>query len=241
MAFLQAIYVGEQRYCCSRWAIQERKPAMDATVAVTSSIMGNFDPDIIRISVDLTGEAASKELAAAAYNEALSSLLDALEKMGVKRKGVKNGYLRISPVWKNRKGGGPHEYSSTVRFEEPCMKERLDAVWTAIAGLGGGISCCFDYDLKDNEEARETILRRAIDAGRKRAALLADAAGCDLGQIIHIDNSLQGNAAAGIVATAAPDKRRSIRMDASPVFNPEPVRVSCEVTLEYELIVRMQR
>lgn len=214
---------------------------MDATVAVTSSIMGSFDPDIICISMDLTGEAKSKELAAKAYNEALSSLLDALEKMGVKREGVKNGYLRISPVWKNRKGGGPYEYSSTVRFEEPCVKERLDAVWTAISGLGGGISCCFDYDLRDDEGARETILRRAIDAGKKRAALLADAAGCDLGQIIHIDNSLNGNAAYGTVATGAPGERRGIRMDASPVFNPEPVRVSCEVTLEYELVARTQR
>lgn len=211
---------------------------MGATVKVTSCLEGDFEPDILCVSVELTGQANSKELAAKAYNEALSSLLDALESAGVKREAIRNGYLRISPVWRNRKGGGPHEYGSTLSFEEPCEKERLDAIWTAVIGLGGGISCSFGYDIKDYEGARETILRRAIDAGRKRAALLADAAGCDLGPIVHIDNSLRGSAVCGVAC--APVEDRNVRMDDSPIFNPRPVSVSCEVTLEYGLLARTQ-
>lgn len=210
---------------------------MGATVKVTSSIEDNFEPNIINVSVWIEGKAESKEKAASAYNEAFSNVLNALEKAGVSKENVKTRYFRISPVWKKRRQTELYEYWSSLGFEEPCAEERFDAIWAALVSLGSGISSDFDYDLKDYEGAREHILRRAVDAGRKRAELLSDAAGCNLGAVVHIENGLRGGTDYGLdfaVATSG----GSASLGESPVFNHETVSVECEVTLEYELVAR---
>lgn len=234
----QAIHVGVLRYCCNERSAKERKPAMSATVKVTSSIEDDLEPDVINVSVCIEGEAENKEQAAKAYNVALSSLLDALEEAGVRKEDVKSEYFRVFPVWKNQRRMGRYKYDSELSFKQPCTEERLDKVWSALASRGKGISFEFGYGLKDYEGAREAILRRAVDAGRKRAAFLADAAGCDLGNIVHIENDLRGSSYYGRSFSDAATGSGGSVLRESPVFNPESVSVSCEVTLEYELVAR---
>ncbi len=212
---------------------------MEATVKVISSISDNFEPDIISVTVWIEGEADSKAEAARAYNKSLSSLLSALEKTGVKSEDVKNGSLDIRPIWRKQKKTGRYSYGSDLSFEVPCVEERFDAVWAALIGLGDSVTFDFDYGLKDYEGAREKIIRRTVDAGRKRAAVLADATGCDLGPIVHVENDLRGIACCDSGYAVAESMTASgSAKDESPVFNPRPVNVSCEVTLEYALVAR---
>lgn len=218
---------------------------MNATVKVGSSLSEEFDPDIINISISIEGVGDDKQGAVKEYNARYDALVGGLAAAGVPKEEITTSYLYLSPEWKDnyykktRQRTGRYEFSATMNFSIPCDEDFYERIWGAIIALDlKGISTDLDYGLKDYEGAREKIIRRAVEAGKRRATLLADATGCDLGQVVHIENDLRGNScygrdfAAGSAPAGGPDESEA------PVFNPSPVDVSCEVTLEYALVAR---
>lgn len=221
---------------------------MSATVKVNSSLSDDIAPDVINVSIAIEGVGNTKQDAIKEYNSRHDALLGSLVAAGVREEEITTSRLWLSSEWratsyrgkKTRRRTGRYEFAASVECSIPCEEGIYEKVWEAILALDfSGISTDLEYDLKDYEGARETIMRRAVAAGRKRAALLADAAGCDLGQVVHIENALRGNSyydrdfATGGGATGnVPDELEV------PTFSPSPVHVDCEITLEYELVPR---
>lgn len=167
-------------------------------------------------------------------------MLAELAKVGVAQEEVKVSSVSISSYRKKRYQR--FDYNGRLAFDIPCTEEDFDAVWSVFTHLrSDAASPYFRYDLKDYEGARDRLVSRTVEMGRQRAETLAHAVGCELGPITSISNTLDadenyrigydGMAAGG----GAPGGAGG---DDSPVFNPESITVSCEVTLVYELIAR---
>lgn len=216
---------------------------MQRTVKVDSSASEQFEPDVIEVSLYLSGTGPTKQASVRAYNEELAAVTDGAVAAGVPRDAIRTRYARLAPEWveDERTGryrrSGEYEFSATVVFRIPCEEEAYGRVWEMVMGLGFSVSADFDYDLGDYEVAREKILRRAIDAGRRRAEFLADAVGCDLGGVLTVENGLRQEADGYYGSIAGGSVSRPNEPEA-PVFDPEKVDVSCSVSLEYELVPR---
>lgn len=211
---------------------------MPPSVKVDSTISGTFEPDIVNISVLLEGEATTKREATRLYNEALTSLLDATAALGIPREEVRNSRLSIWSYRDKETDEELYEYWGHAYFNLPCEEELFNAAWKALTDLGNDVSINFDYGLKDYEQAKETLIRRAVDAGRRRASLLAEVTGCDLGTILHVENDLSGKASDDWRVEESSSKSGASQEQDCPVFNPSPIEVRCEVSLEYELAPR---
>lgn len=202
-----------------------------ATVVVDSSVTEGFEPDIIHVTIYLSGEANTRTKAADNYNKSLKSLYSSLEEVGISRDLIKNQYMDISNKYDNKKIVG-FEYYARYEFDIPSDNGHFRDVWRAVFNLGSAASASFSYDLKDHEGAREKILRKAVSLGHMRAENLADAVDCDLGEIVRVQNSLNGSDAYdGMVFREEPSGDGSV----APEFNPEKVEIECSVLLEYEL------
>lgn len=206
---------------------------MTPTVKVDASVSDEFEPDIIEVSVYIEEEAATRQRAVNLYTSGLNAVLAAAESIGVPRDEVRTGNFSIWRYGATDDHPETYECHGDVSFQLPCDEEGHRRVWGAFLDMGPGISVDIDFSLKDREAARETIVGRAVEAGRRRAAALAAATGCELGGILHVENEVSRNLGGmDYLARASGDDRRV------PVFNPTPIEVSCEVTLEYELIPR---
>lgn len=216
---------------------------MQRTVRVGSSVSEKFEPDVIEVSLYLSGTGPTKQASISAYNGELAAVTEGAVSAGVPRDAVRTRYARLAPEWveDERTGrwrrSGEYEFSATVGFDIPCDEEAYGRVWEMVMGLGFYVSTDFDYDLRDHEAAREKILRRAVSAGRRRAEVLADAVGCDLGDVVNVENGLRQEEDRYYDAIPAGSGSLSDEPEA-PVFDPEKVDVSCSVSLEYELVPR---
>lgn len=217
---------------------------MAPTVKVDSTYEEEFEPDVIHVRVHMEGYGPTKQEAADAYGEALDRLLAALEKAGIERDDVRGVSFSIWQPW-GKKKKRPFEYEAQQAFDVDCTEERFNAVWDALMGVevgdrAGTINPRFSYALRDEEGARSKIVHRAVEIGRQRAVQLADAVGCDLGQIVSVQNGLDADGgyrafSDGVMPSSTGSGMRDSQ---APVFNPDAIDIDCSVCLEYELLPR---
>lgn len=217
---------------------------MCSTVSVSSSYSEGFAPDVMRVEVTISGKTGSRQASASAFNRLRRDVIGALASIGVGEGEVKSGYFGVSAL-RDDDGEftGEFGYYGSLSFETACAQERYDEVWAALVGVGPQVSFDCDYDLSDWEGAREQILRKTVEIGRRRAALLADAVGCDLGEIASVRNDVRANEAYYDMAPVGARMMAASETEAeaeAPEFVPEPIDVRCSVELAYELVPRMR-
>lgn len=213
---------------------------MCSTVSVSSSYSEGFAPDVMRVEVTISGKTGSRQASASAFNRLRRDVIGALAGIGVSEGEVKSGYFGVSAL-RDDDGEftGEFGYYGSLSFGTACAQERYDEVWAALVGVGPQVSFDCDYDLSDWEGAREQILRKTVEIGRRRAALLADAVGCDLGEIVSVSNDVRANEAYYDMAPVGARMMAASETEA-PEFVPEPIDVRCSVELAYELAPRMR-
>ncbi len=206
---------------------------MTPTVKVDASVSDEFEPDIIEVSVYIEEEATTRQGAVNLYTSGLNAVLAAAESIGVPRDEVRTGNFSIWRYGATDDHPETYECHGDLGFQLPCDEEGHRRVWGAFLDVAPGDSVDIDFSLKDREAAREAIVGRAVGAGRRRAAVLAAATGCELGGIIRVENDVSRNLGGMDYLARASGNDRQV-----PVFNPRPIEMSCEVVLEYELVPR---
>jgi uncharacterized protein YggE len=77
----------------------------------------------------------------------------------------------------------------TLKLEFPFENRRLSAVLGAVAGCLSDPELNVQFTVKDKESAGEALLRDAAENAKRRAAVLAEASGVELGQLMDVDYS----------------------------------------------------
>lgn len=176
--------------CCGDTRISPTSsPLEENTIHVSGSATVAVSPDVARtqVGVQVFDEAVTE--AVSANNQTTAAVIAAVKELGVESRDVETTRFTISPqrdyqrdrpdsilgYWVN------NEVSVTIR-DLSNVSQVLQAAIDAGANTISGVT----FSLADPEPAKETARTRAVEDARRRAEVLAEAAGVSVGKVLSI-------------------------------------------------------
>jgi len=217
------------------WAQAEPDVRIEGrTITVTAEGRAAAVPDMAHVSIGVVQEAEAAVDALAAMNTAAADVIALLQEAGIAPTDMQTGQLSLEPryVYRENESEGPRitgfiaTTTLDVRVRDlPLLGVVLDAAVQDGANRLGGVR----FDLQDREPAMDEARRRAVAAARARAALFADAADVELGEVLSISEVIGRNG-------PRPMMEASFAMDRSavPVAEGE-VNLTAQVTMVYRI------
>ncbi|HMO71946.1 MAG TPA: SIMPL domain-containing protein [Paracoccaceae bacterium] len=197
-----------------------------ARITVTGEGRVDAVPDLATISLGVTTEAKSAAEALAANNAAMAAVLERLRAAGVADRDLQTTGLSVNPVWSGyeRSGGRPEITGFqaanvlTVRVRAlDTLRGVLDAAVKDGANTLNGLA----FGLAEPQPALDEARARAVADARRKAELMAAAAGVTLGRIDSITEGGGGapypqfRAESAMVADAVPVAQGEVSLSAS--------------------------
>ncbi len=213
------------------------------TVSGSGEVRVAPDEAVVRVGVLAEHEDAAETQDRA--NRIARGILDGVSALGVPEEAVQTSRLVLSPVYEqpeprpgtSRRPSAPRivAYRATnvvsVRLEEltrigPVIDAAIEAGANRVEGV--------DFRLRDDREAREKALTRAVEEARGKAATIAAALGVELGSVLE---AREGGVSIDVPRFAGGP--RAMVMEARAA-EPTPVAagditVSADVTLRYRI------
>ncbi len=170
---------------------------MERTIRVTGKGNISVAPDTVRIiitqtSVENTYEDAIKESA-----DKKGLLNEALGRLGFKNEDLKTLYFNVDSEtesyqtkdksWRRRLLG--YRYTHRMKLDFPKESGLLGQVLAVVASCKGEPEFNIRYTVSDPEPAKNELLARAVEDSKKKAKILSDAAGVEIGEILNIEYS----------------------------------------------------
>lgn len=217
----------------------DRSEIPAVTVSGSGEVRVAPDEAVVRVGVLAEHEDAAETQDRA--NRIARGILDGVSELGVPEEAVQTSRLVLSPVYEQpRPQQRPAEprivaYRATnvvsVRLEDltrigPVIDAAIEAGANRVEGV--------DFRLRDDREARETALTRAVEEARGKAATIAAALGVELGPVLE---AREGGVSIDVPRFAGGP--RALMMEARAA-EPTPVAtgditVSAQVTLRYRI------
>lgn len=172
-------------------AAQVAKPE---TVTVSGIGKSSSVPDRVAFSVGVQTAAESVESATSQNNERVARVIAILEAAGAQEQELQTSRFSISPQYDHRQGAAPrivgYQVSNTVTVRTPRVGEAGRLLQAAIRA-GANSASSLHFYLSEPGKAKEEAMRAAVADARTQAAVLAQAAGRDLGRVLTISESAQ--------------------------------------------------
>lgn len=156
------------------------------TVTVTGHAELTVVPDIAYITAGIVTTGADVESARRENERAMRRIIDAVTALGIDKNNVKTAQFSLQPVYKNDSkdgtagaiGGYRLVNSLTVAIEDlEKIGPVIDAAFQAGANQFQGLR----FAVKNDGKLRDELLRLAVQDGRHKAAVMAEALGLTLG------------------------------------------------------------
>ena len=193
-------------------------------------------PDMAVITMGASAQAFSAKDAMDETSDITRAILEELSAFDVAPRDIRTSDLSLSPVWSNRaQNGGPPQIDGyqasnrlTVRVRD---LDQLGLILDAVLSDGANRLSGLQFKLSDPKPVIEDARRLAVADARAKAALYAEAAGVELGDLIRLS---EGG------ARAPRPEMLSIARSADagvPVAEGE-TELRASVTLVYEILSR---
>ena len=167
---------------------------MDRIIRVTGRGRLTVQPDTIQLLLTLTGINEIYGAAVEESAEAVQRLRDCLAEIDFGRESLQTRHFSISSkyegyqdpqgFYKQRFLG--FEYDHRLELEIPRDPARLGQALTAFLQSGVPVEFQIAYLVKDPRQAKNDLIKSAVDDAKTKARQLADAAGVRLGKIVHM-------------------------------------------------------
>jgi uncharacterized protein YggE len=159
-------------------------------ITVTGSGKVSIAPDLATISVGVSTVNATAAKAQAAASTAMSRIIAALKKVGIADADLATRSISLYPQYDSGSSGGAPRVTGYQAGQTLSVKVRhveqagavIDAAVAAGANQLGGIS----FSVADPAAAADQARQLAVADARKRAQVLAQAAGVTLGDVLTI-------------------------------------------------------
>ena len=157
------------------------------------TVSGTPDIAVISMGVESVEDTAAAARANAAA--AMAGVMAALAEANVAEEDIQTRYFSISPRYRNvQQSGGDWEYVLTgyaVSNQATVKIRDLDsagAVIDAVTAAAGDLIRVhgIDFGIEDAEELEEEALEAAIEDMARKAELMADASGVELGRLVYL-------------------------------------------------------
>ena len=218
-------------------ALPQADVPRDETPTLTVSGQGavRAAPDIATISIGVETEGDTAAEALAANSARAGRMIETLKTAGVEARDIQTGRLSIEPRYAEMRRTEPGEAPEVVGYrvtnEVSVTVRDLDAlggVLDRVVSAGANRIHGIGFALEDDAETADEARRRAVADAKRRAGVLAEAAGVQLGRILRI------NEGGGVVRPMqGVAMMRSEAMDV-PVERGE-VEVGAQVTVVWEI------
>ncbi|MCC7253709.1 SIMPL domain-containing protein [Hyphomicrobium sp.] len=170
--------------------IRAEDKIMDRLITVSATGYAYAEPDQARLSAGVTAEADTAEAALSANTELMKKVVDGLKENGVDAKDIQTSNFHVEPRYTNPRDGTPpvingYRVSNQVSILARDLKGLgglLDKLITLDANQVHGL----DFEVSKAETLKDEARKEAVANARRRAELLAAAAGAEVGEVVTI-------------------------------------------------------
>ena len=170
---------------------------MERIIRVTGKGNISVRPDTTRVLITLSEVFPSYEKAVEGSTEEKKHLTDDLGKLGFEKSDLKTTNFSVDPeyenykdkddCWKNRLVG--YRYRHNIKLEFPIDNALLGKVFYTLAHCKSAPEFQVQYTIADPEPVKNKLLSKAVEDAKEKAAVIAEAAGVQLKEIVTIDYS----------------------------------------------------
>lgn len=175
-------------------AFAEEKP-MSRTITVSASGSVMAEPDVARLTAGLVTEGATAAAALAANTVAMRKVVDEVKAQGVDAKDIQTTSFHVEPVMTHPKDGAPRISGYRVSNQVTVSVSKLDSVGNVLDRLvtaGANQVYGLSFEVSKAETLKDEARKMAVANARRRAELLAAAAGAQVGQVVQIAEDAEG-------------------------------------------------
>lgn len=164
-------------------------------LTVTGEGQARIAPDMAMVQLGVTSQAESAAAAMEQTSQQQQAVIEALTGAGIDAAQIQTSGLNLNPLMRYGEGQAPevtgYQASNlvSVRVSDlPRLGEVLDAIVTAGANEINGIT----FSREDGAEALDEARREAVADARRKAEVLAEAAGLTLGPVMTLRDQQTG-------------------------------------------------
>ena len=213
------------------------------TITVKGAGVGSFRPDCIRITIELKAVDADYSLAMELANVQTEELQKAVSEAKIKPEELKTTNLNVRTEYEtvpDGNGGWKQEQtgyccSHQMVLELPLDLGLLSDVLRNVSDCNACPECRIAFALCDPRAAEERLLCDAASNALERAEILANASGCQLGELQSIDYRLGSLDAVSNTGFGLEDGLH-LRAAKFPSFTPEDIHLTEDVAFTWELL-----
>lgn len=216
---------------------------MNRTITVRGTGNVSLKPDQTIVSLTLKSLDKDYEKSAQKAAQLLEALRRALAEAGFGENELKTESFSIwaehegrpdkNGVYRNVFKG--YACSHSMKLEFDFDTERLAAALRAIAGSVADPELNISFAVKDRAAAEEALLRSAAANAGKKAAILADASGVQLGELLCIDYSWGEKPMLSETSCRIEAKAMAARRDMNLDMAPADIRLSDSASFVWEI------
>lgn len=162
---------------------------MERTINVTGTAKMGVHPDQIEIMITLQKRNRDFAKVMAASVDQTAQLKESLQQVGFKAADIKTTGFTVETVYdrsdnQNKLSG--YQYLHNLKIVFANDSDRLSQVLTALMNCAAEPRFDISYTVKDQAKVKEKLMGRAVENGQRKAAILAQAAGAVLGELVNI-------------------------------------------------------
>lgn len=167
----------------------EEKP-MDRVITVSATGYAYAEPDQARLSSGVTAEAETAEAALSANTAKMKAVVAGLKDSGIDPKDIQTSNFNVNPRYTSpRDGTAPvidgYSVSNQVEILIRDLKS-LGGLLDKLVGLGANQINGLNFVVSKAETLKDDARKEAVANARRRAELLATAAGAEVGEVVQI-------------------------------------------------------
>ena len=164
-----------------------------ATISVTGNAKIAITPNVAFLTLGVTTTGADVESTRTENESIVRRTIEGIVAQGVDRKMITTSQFSLQPLYNNegrdtvqRISGYRLQNNVTVVIEElSSLGTVIDAAFKAGANQFNGLR----FGLKNDNNLREELLRKAVQNGRHKALIIADALGVTLGYPVSVSEA----------------------------------------------------
>ena len=189
---------------------------MDRLITVSATGYAYAEPDRATVSTGVAAEADTAAAALSANTELMQKVVDGLKESGIDAKDIQTSNFNVEPRYTNPRDGTPpvingYRVSNQVSVLVRDLKGLgglLDRLVTLGANQIGGLS----FEVSKAETLKDEARKEAVANARRRAELLATAAGAEVGEVVTISEEMSYGGPRPVAMRAA--KAESVPIEA---------------------------
>ncbi len=190
----------------------EERP-MHRLITVSASGYADAEPDRATISAGVAAEAETAAAALSANTELMQKVIAGLKESGIDAKDIQTRNFNVEPRYTNPRDGTPtidgYRVSNQVTLVVRDLKA-LGGLLDKLVSLGANQVNGLAFEVSRAETLKDEARKEAVANARRRAELLAAAAGADLGEVVTITEEVS-------YGGPRPMAMRAARADAVPI------------------------